>query len=291
MTSKIKLFIIPVFILFFMFIEKGVAEHDANFYDQLDRRMLELRNLVAKNDYTQIADAVKFINDNLVNTPEAFVTYTKQLIYIIYSDNTLKDIKILSLCMNILHKAVDINVDSFPYRMGEQIDILAGEKEIVKRNNDMMKKFMSLRKNKCEKMLCIWNKIVSNIDDDWDDEIASQAFFKVKIPWESIKAIGLSGPTGVVFPPAECVDDELLRKKYQAELDEAKKQTKRAKIQKVAKKVRQEKKNIVKSFLIDLYSNKPLVTEELETLLKEYNIDEEFSKEILDAVKKTGKNK
>ncbi|MDR0605120.1 MAG: hypothetical protein LBG80_12530 [Bacteroidales bacterium] len=274
-----------------MFIEKGVAEHDANFYDQLDRRMLELRNLVAKNDYTQIADAVKFINDNLVNTPEAFVTYTKQLIYIIYSDNTLKDIKILSLCMNILHKAVDINVDSFPYRMGEQIDILAGEKEIVKRNNDMMKKFMSLRKNKCEKMLCIWNKIVSNIDDDWDDEIASQAFFKVKIPWESIKAIGLSGPTGVVFPPAECVDDELLRKKYQAELDEAKKQTKRAKIQKVAKKVRQEKKNIVKSFLIDLYSNKPLVTEELETLLKEYNIDEEFSKEILDAVKKTGKNK
>jgi hypothetical protein len=274
-----------------MFIEKCTAEYDANFYDQLDRRMSELRNLVEKNNYSQIVDMAKFINDNLVNTPEAFVTYTKQLIYIIHSDNTLKDVKILSLCMDILHKAVDTNVDSFPYRMGEQIDILDWEKEIVKRNNDTMKEFMSLRKNKCEKMLCIWNKMVSNIDDNWDDELASQALFKVKIPWESIGNITLNGPTGVIFPPAECVEDELLRKKYQAELDEAKKQVKRAKIQKTAKKTRQEKKNTVKSFLIDLYSNKPFATAELETLLKKYNIDDKFSQEILDIIKKQIKSK
>ncbi|MDR2438355.1 MAG: hypothetical protein LBE12_03145 [Planctomycetaceae bacterium] len=154
-----------------------------------------------------------------------------------------------------------------------------------------MKEFMSLRRKKCEKILCIGNKIVSNIDDNWDDEIASQAFSKVKIPWESIGNITLNGPTGIVFPPAECVENELLRKKYQAELDETKKQTLRAKIQKIAKKTCQEKKSIVKSFVIDLYSNKPFATVELETLLKEYNIDEKFSQDILDTVKKQIKSK
>lgn len=52
----------------------------------------------------------------------------------------------------------------------------------------------------------------------------------------------------------------------------------------------QKKENVIKS-LVSLYSQPPFDTHELATLLKEYNIDKEFSKEILDAVKKADKNK
>jgi ribonuclease D len=73
---------------------------------------------------------------------------------------------------------------------------------------------------------------------------------------------------------------------------EAKEKMKQADLQRLAKAAWRNVKNgeVVKDFLIHMYSIYPFNTSELEELLKEHKVDETFAKEILDAIKKAEKN-
>jgi hypothetical protein len=128
-----------------------------------------------------------------------------------------------------------------------------------------------------------WNKILSFIDDTWDeDKVAIQ--YLVEIPWNAFTN-GIS-TSGAAFPPSEAIENIEIRKKYQAQVDKALETQARADLQRRAKTVRKLKRNIVKKYIIEIYSLHPFATAELETLLKAHKIDEAFSKEILDVIHK-----
>jgi hypothetical protein len=276
--------------IFFIFPCESIAEKlDAVFYENLEKKVWQIRDLVAKKNDDDIAKVFDYIDSNIGDNPDAYVTYSHQLIIMCNNSGGCHDKNIRHLCMKMFNKSIVMDVDLLPYRLGQQIDLLHWEQQILKQDNDSSDILFQKRKEKVNNILCRWQKIISYIDDTWDESDTTQIYDAVKIPWNAFKS-GIVR-SGMMFPPAEAIEDKEIRKRYQAEIDGAQKLLKRANQQQQAKKVRKEKSDVVKQYIINLYSIPPSATEELATLLKEYNIDEEFSQEILDTVKKQVKSK
>jgi hypothetical protein len=258
---------------------------DSDFERNLDRRIGEVRELVVKKDYLKISQLVDYMDKHIGDEPNFYVTMAEKFLVGTewYADNDF-----WRSWSHVYQKAIKMDVAVYPYRLGQQIEILASRLRVAQNYNDELS-IVADRKAMSEQMLSCWNKVLSYIDDSWD-ESSFEPNSMVKIPWEELKGgFATSGP--YFFPPAECIENKEVREKYQKEVNAAKARIQQADLQRIAKKVRSEKKDglIVKNFLVSVYSLQPFATSELEQLLKVNKVDETFAKEVLDAVRKAEK--
>jgi hypothetical protein len=261
-------------------------EINAEFEEKLERRITEvtdgLKNQI--KDYSKLSQLVGYMDKHIGDDPSFYVTRAWGLL--IRCEPHL-DEPVWHLWDNVYRKAILMNVESNPYRLGQQIDMLIVRLRVAKKYHD---EFSVIRDRKfmCDRMLFCWLKMLLYIDDLWD-ETRFDANEMVIVPLDEIKGgWASSGPYFFPHPNSITIENKEVREEYRRQVDAAYAKIKQAELQGVAKRVRREKKDgqVVKGFLIAMYSFQPFATSELEVLLKEHKLDEPFAKEVLDAVRK-----
>jgi hypothetical protein len=256
-------------------------------FEKLNKRLGEIPNLIAKNDYAKLKQIVEYIDDNLADNPSAYVTTAR--LFLLISERDAND-RILALRERVFRKAINQNVDSLPYCLGQQIDILNSHKRILLAN-DAEFLLINERKYLCQKMIKNIQKIQSYIDKTFDEENFDFREL-IEIPEDEPDLLigAFNGPYVELNLPSEKIKDKDKREKFERQVAEAKAMIEKADLQREAKRIIKEKYETAKLFLATMYSLPPFATSELEKLLKDNKVDATFAKEILDAVKKAEKD-
>jgi hypothetical protein len=163
------------------------------------------------------------------------------------------------------------------YCVDNQIELLLFYLE--QRDSDKIEKekFDKIREQDVSLLLALLEKSekITNIDDK--ELEMPKSFFGDEYP--------------IVVTGVLAFDDKDEEKRYKKYLEKIGEINRKRLDKKTAITSIQDRKPIVLGKLVSLYSLLPYKIKELETLLKKYNIDEKFSQEILDTVKKQIKSK
>jgi len=263
----------------------AAVEKDEVFTRNLYERIKNVGGWVNKKEYSKIAELVDYMDEHIGSDPNFYITIAWTIL--IGNERRIND-HVLPLWEHVYAKAVDMDATPYPYRLGQQIDILVSRLRIAKSREEEFlivkdRKYMSGR------MLSCWQRVLSYIDES-SYKAQSDPYLMVNVPWAEFKSFQESGP--YCWPPAKLIENKEVREKYQKEVNVAITKLKQANLHSAAKQVLSEKRNgtVVKDFLVAIYSLSPFATAELETLLTEHKVDETLAKEILDAVKKAEKD-
>jgi hypothetical protein len=254
-------------------------------FEKIDRQIIDATDSLAKNDFTKLPKLIDFIEKNLADDPDAYVTLAWKLL--IRSEN-YRDNRLFDLCSKVYQRAISLNVDFSPYRLGQQIDIIDSRiRGLIYYDDELT--MIQERRNMSEKILHCMVMIQSYIDDNWNEDCFNPDEY-VDIPKNEPDLLTgmFNGPYFVFQLLPERIKNKDTREKFERQVKEAKNKLKQAELQRLAKKARHNMKDgqVVKDFLISMYSLRPFAMSELEKLLKDNKVDEAFAKEILAAVKK-----
>jgi hypothetical protein len=282
------IFIVFLLLIFFGFsmLFCNAAERHID-YEKLEKRISEVSEWVAVKDYANLSRLADYINREISDDPDAYVTTVWK--YLKRFERRL-DEKTYPIYDEMSQKAINMDVNDLPYRLGQQIDLI-GNRYLVAIGYSDERTLTKQRRQMSQKLLSNWQQILSFIDDLWDEQNFDPRSM-VEIPNDPELWLGASvGPYTFLHLSPERFKNQETQKKYVKQVKEAKSKIKQANIQREAKKVRFEKKDgqVIKDFLIAVYSLQPFATSELEQLLKDQKVDEVFAKEVLDAVRKTEK--
>jgi hypothetical protein len=167
-----------------------------------------------------------------------------------------------------------------PCAGGAQIEVIVNYLSFDIKSNIVSKE----RKDISVNLLNIWKYIVNHIDENWDANVPEN-HLKPYFPPVSYQGGFYAGMS------PQSITDEKVKKEYSEFLKKRDALNRKSIEQQQAKQMKQRHEDVVKKYIINLYLIPPSATEELAALLKEYNIDQKFSQEILDAVKKQVKSK
>jgi hypothetical protein len=236
--------------------------------------------------------------------------YIKTMMYVLWllESYRVNNDDVQSTCNNIVENITKITRDEIRDKTGLNLQ----DNHIVEIQGDQISSFLYvdlklqdevndcnpyIRKKYCTKLMSIWSDVIGRIDAQWesgkipkhfeDNQTVKDGMMVMNgfVPPESY---GKSYNSGMDFSN---VEDPATRKAYQEYRD---------KMQYLSTKISEQKKlrtiqwlylDFIKRFLIDAYSLPPYRTVELETILKENKVDSAMSKEILDAVRKTEKER
>ena len=273
--------------------EKQIKEEQLfDLWMAIERQITEVHDeLIFKKDYAKITQLVEFMEENLLTEPASYVIAAWRVIGCGWDDSEIwgldfQDDRSLVVRERVYQLAINLDVDAFPFPLRAQCDILDLRKRYLLHNK---REFLLIRDRKCmsQKMIYNMQKIMSYIDDTWDEEKFNPDQY---IEWpEGMVWMGAvsSGSNLLGFPP-ERIADKDKREKFERQVNEAQVLQEKAVLQRDAKIARcgLEDFKIVKDFLMELYSMQPFATTELKAILKEHRVGEAFAKEILEAVQK-----
>ena len=257
-------------------------------FEKLERQLSEVQGLlIPQKDYAKIQELVDYIDTNLAENSDAYVTTAWK--FFLVSERGM-DVEIQILRERVYQNAINQNVDTLPFRLGQQIDIINNRKRYLLANYGELS-LIKDRKNMAQKIIYNLQIIRSHIDEDWDEQKFDPKTL-VEIPFDEPDLLmhPLSGPYGFLGLPSEKIKNPETREKFEQQVKKAKEMLEKASLQRTAKDVRARKEKVVRDFLVEMYSLPPFATSELESLLTEHKVDEAFAKEILDAVKEAEKN-
>lgn len=283
-----------IIILFILFSLLGSSQTiqicaDENTIDIKDTNNLtrEIPNLIRLKDYMKLSQLMENISNDFKDDRNILVIMAWHFYMNSVGDS---DAKIMVLREKTLQNVINLDLDPFPFRLGQLIDILDSHRRYLLANEDELS-LINDRKDISQRIVHDWQKVLSYIDDTWDENSFELSRF-VELPDNEPELRGRmsTGPYSILHLPSEKIKDKDKREKFERQVEEAKEMLEKVRLQQQAKRVRKGQQRIVKRFLVGVYSMQPFVTAELEAMLTEYKVDEAFAKEILDAVKEAEKN-
>jgi hypothetical protein len=281
-------------ILFFSLITTGYCDENISTINNKNEILLQqlkkIRTVLLTKDLQICNREIEHLEQMVLYDDNIYVVFMCDVVQMLYPFNDGKkyDRNRLELGIKYARKVIQkeqVQVKSLAYQWTLLNTVLFNETYMAvncKNDQSDIKNFSSLRKWQVEQMMRIWEKIDKKIDLSFSIQNHKDAFKPL---------ISISPFYHTTGMDPNDIFDETERKKC---LDYLVKQEKLIFRQNEQDDAIQFKKNYRPNFynaVVKLYSEEPLAINELEILLKEYNIDDNFAKEILDVVKRNGKNK